>query len=201
MTTLTIKTMAIVSFQQHFFECFSLIIWDFIAVNLQSASNNANNENMATAGRRRTLKRLEELKKFATGNNKSKIRVGFKPIRIKHLSSSRKKRKESDLEAVAEEASLVALSYMELFLNVSKYQKSLQSQDCMARLFCCASKAASSIGNLGQRLALLFSQTTIQMLHLNPVLGEAHRSGSSMSSCQKFNCKMESSAKMKFCHQ
>ena len=192
-----------------FFQCL-FFIRIIVTVNLQSASNNANNENMATAGRRRTLKRLEKLKNFAeaTGlgggsNVKSKIRVGFKPIHIKHLKS-RKKRKESDLEAVAEEASLVALSYMDLFLNISTYQKSLQqSEGCIARLFCCASKAASSIGNLGRRLAFLFSQTTFRMLHLDPVvLGEAHTTGlGMMSSCQKFKCKMESSlAKMKFCH-
>ena len=157
---------------------------------------------MATAGRRRTLKRLEKLKNFAAGldsNNgeqvKSEIRVGFKPIQIKHLR--RKKRKESDLEAVAEEASLAALLFMDLFLNMSTFKKSMPLT-CMERMFCCTSKAASSLGGLGQRLASLFSQTAIKMLHLNPLTAfdEASKLGSAMESCQMFACR---SSKVKFC--
>ena len=157
---------------------------------------------MATAGRRRTLKRLERLKNFAAGldNNsgeqvKSEIRVGFKPIQIKHLR--RKKRKESDLEAVAEEASLAALLFMDLFLNMSTFKKSMPLT-CMERMFCCTSKAASSLGGLGQRLASLFSQTAIKMLHLKPptAFDEASKLGSAMESCQMFVCR---SSKVKFC--
>ena len=158
---------------------------------------------MATAGRRRTLKRLERLKNFAAGLDSNsgeqvksdEIRIGFKPIQIKHLR--RKKRKESDLEAVAEEASLAALLFMDLFLNMSTFKKSMPLT-CMERMFCCTSKAASSLGGLGQRLASLFSQTAIKILHLNPLTAfdEASKHGSAMKSCQIFACR---SSKVKFC--
>ena len=165
-------------------------------MNLQNANNNANNENMATAGRRRTLKRLEKLKNFATNvaeeGNDPGIRVGFKPIRIKHLK--RAKRKEEDLEVVAEEASIVALAYVDLFLTIEKLKKEHQtvSVGCLKRMFCCTAKAASVQGSLGVRLSQVFSSNMPQLLQFPAnYISNAQEDGIKMYPCRKFHCEMK----------
>ena len=165
-----------------------------ISVNVQNANNNANNENMATAGRRRTLKRLDKLKKFSQGeeyfSRPDTIRVGFKPIQIKHLE--RKKRKEENLETVAEEASLVALAYTDLFLSLETKSKTPGpvNMNCMQRMVCCTGKASASIGSLGLRLADVFAQTMISMLSsiTNKDFTAAHETGLAGLPCHPFKC-------------
>ena len=166
------------------------IICSKISVNVQNANNNANNENMATAGRRRTLKRLEKLKKFGQGeqylSRPDDIRVGFKPIQIKHLK--RKRRKEENLETVAEEASLIALAYTDLFLSLEN--KNQTPVNCMQRMVCCTAKASASVGSLGLRLAHVFAKTMTTMLSnvTNEDFTVAHETGLAGLPCMGFNC-------------
>ena len=151
--------------------------------NVQNANNNANNENMATAGRRRALKRLERLKNIISSNNKTKISspdilVGFKPIKIKYHD---RKRREENIDIVAEDASLTALTYIDLFLQLETQNKS----SCSQRMVCCAAKSVSKLGVLSDKLANAFVQKIVSLLELNNDHIQAHFHGQKGGACAK----------------
>jgi hypothetical protein len=97
-------------------------------------------------------------------------------------------------DLVAEEASLTALTYIDLFLNLSQ---KMPKQPCIARMLCCASKASSRSGAVAERIAQVLSKTLVSMLRLDSALYKASELGLTGKSCSKnfldcrlskFNC-------------
>ncbi len=170
-----------------------------------NANNNANNENMATAGRRRALKRLQRLKDFMTGTTTtttskplSDILIGFRPIKVGYLDRQKrdekeKLAKETNIDRVAEESSLTALIYIDALLKLLKLRASQKgsrvkdkSGDCMARLICCAAKASVQLGDLGTKLAGTFKTALVQVLNLSPEMAiKSHDTGQKLQNCNK----------------
>ena len=162
-----------------------------------NANNNANNENMATAGRRRALKRLERLKKFlenpsatssstTTTEEPPDILIGFRPIQIKYLER-KKRQNEVNLDFVAEEASLTALIYVDAFFKLqAKKSKSV----CVSKVLCCAAKSSAQLGELGLKIASALSQAMQKILDLNEKLAaEALENGKNLKDCSQLYSK------------
>ena len=159
-------------------------------INIQNANNAANNENKATAGRRRTLKRLERLKNLLKGNQNNDpqnsdekappdIRVGFKPIKIKYHD---RKRRESDIDVVAEESSLTALTYIDLFLQLQNIQ---DKPKCSQRLICCTAKSMNKLGELAKKISGALAQKMVLMLDLDNDHIQAHFRGQNGQDCSQ----------------
>ncbi len=166
-------------------------------VNVANANNNANNENMATAGRRRTLKRLERLREFvknpakAVDNQglripkKNTTFVSFKPIKIKYLTKRSSSEDDANVDVIAEETSLVALIYVNLFTKLEKMDQ--QNGSCVQRMFCCAAKAAGKLMSpLAEKMAKTLQEGAIKLSNL------PHFDIQSASSCSSTFAKCKS---------
>ena len=148
---------------------------------------------MATAGRRRALKKLQKLRDFMGGSGNTAttevpdILVGFKPIQIKYLER-RKRANSEDVDLVAEEAALTALIYIDTFF---KLRSTKLKKECVEKLICCASKASAKLGSLALRISEAFVSTMKTILELDFELGNALNIGKSEKLCSRefISCK------------
>ena len=117
--------------------------------------------------------------------------MGFKPIKIKYLE---RKKRQDNVETIAEEASLTALTYIDLFFQLEKSSKGGKNSShyCEKRMICCAAKSSGKLGILSEKLAKAFIQKTLTLLELTNQYIQAHISGQNGDNCAKLylNCKI-----------
>ena len=115
--------------------------------------------------------------------------MGFKPIKIKYLE---RKKRQDNVETIAEETSLAALTYIDLFLQLEKSSTGKKSSNCRKRMICCAAKSSAKLGILGEKLAKAFIQKIVTLLKLNNQYIRAHINGQNGENCAKLylNCKI-----------
>ena len=95
--------------------------------------------------------------------------------------SNERKRREENIDIVAEDASLTALTYIDLFLQLETQNKS----SCSQRMVCCAAKSVSKLGVLSDKLANAFVQKIVSLLELNNDHIQAHFQGQKGGACAK----------------
>ena len=91
-----------------------------------------------------------------------------------------KKRNQSVLDFVAEESSLTALTYIDLFFELDKMK---WKKSCIERMVCCAARASKILGDLSMKISNALMQGIQQIMKID--VYNAHRHGQLNKSCSK----------------